>query len=111
MLTLLLKLLLIGKNKDQHLTRAATKTFPSVFVVYDQAVICPAVVARHVHEYLVLYRCIPRVYSFYDLASGCGGGSVLLLNGKLKLVTSWRGAPGLSALLDFYLAPRNRMVT
>lgn len=36
------------KKKDQHLTRAATKTFPSVSVVYGQTVICPAAAARHV---------------------------------------------------------------
>lgn len=43
-------------NTDSHLTRAATKTFPSVSVVYGQTVICPAAVVRHVHVYSVVFQ-------------------------------------------------------
>lgn len=53
-------------NKDEHLTRAATKTFPSVSAVDGQTVICPAAAALHVHVHSVIYGCIPSVCCVYE---------------------------------------------
>ena len=66
--------------------------------------ICPAAVVRHVHVYSVLHGCIPQAYGLNDAVGGGDGGSELLCR-AVGFLTSWSGAPGLSALLDFYLAP------